>query len=230
MCEHVTVRCCAELLGNTANDLYVSAFAAGCQCLHDQVLAERVAAATDSNAGSSNFTACSKRKADAAAGTGQLLESVGGDEDVHLMAEMGAAEAGRPRKQQKMTDFVWSKKVQQDFHRDWTKACVADGDSFNSVSLNSAKGSVIQQYFGATLPDRKKMAGPCLDAAAEAAAKERNTTLGKVNGFAVAFDGGKDRNMGGGSKMISLAALLPNGKAVYLDTVNTEDCYLDAET
>lgn len=181
-----------------------------------------------SEAGSSAGNGSTKRQRDAAAALGQLLPSVGGDEDVQLMAEMGPTQ--RPSKQQKITDFVWTKSLQQEFDVAWTEACIVDGDSFTSASRTSAKAAVIQRYFGAGLPDRKKMAGQCLDAAADSAAKQRSKALGKVNGFAVGYDGGKDRHMSGGSKMISVTALLPNGSTQYLDTINTEDCRLDAAT
>jgi hypothetical protein len=193
----------------------------------EELRAAAAAARTGSSAGSS-AGAGSKRQRDAAAALDQLLPSVGGDEDVQVLAEMGAME--RPSKQQKITDYVWNMSLQQQFHREWTEACIVDGDSFSAVSSTSAKAVVIQRYFGASLPDRKKMAGPCLDAAADSAAKQRSKALGQVNGFAVGYDGGTDRHMGGGSKMISVAALLPSGSTQYLDTINTEDCRLDAAT
>lgn len=203
------------------------------QILKEKAAAARAAAASAgvaSTSGTSSSVASNKRQHAAAAVPGQQLQPVGGDDDVQILSDMGLAGSARPVKQQKMTNFTWNKTMQQEFDLQWTRACIADGDSFNSSSSHSAKAKVIQQFFGATLPHRKKMAGPCLNAATEIAEKECDAALGRVNGFAVAFDGGKDKHIAGGSKLISVTGLLPNGKAVYLDTINTKDCYLDAET
>jgi hypothetical protein len=109
----------------------------------------RATAAAGSNAGSeagsSAGNGSTKRQRDAAAALGQLLPSVGGDEDVQLLAEMGPTQ--RPSKQQKITDFVWTKSLQQEFDVAWTEACIVDGDSFTSASRTSAKAAVIQRYF-----------------------------------------------------------------------------------
>lgn len=156
--------------------------------------------------------------------------TLGGDEDVQLLADMTAAEAAVGKRQRTIHGFAWNKSQQREFELAWAEAAIADGDSFLAASSRSAKSNVMKRFFGLTLPHRNKMSGDLLNAVATQAEEERNKLLKSVGGFAVGFDGGRDKHMEQGSKMISCAGLMPNGGCVYLDTFNTNDCVLDADT
>ena len=71
------------------------------------------------------------------------------------------------------------------------------------------------------------MAGSLLNDVFKAASEYRDEVLGSVNGFVYAVDGGKDKHIAGGNKLVSSAALLPDGRCVYLGTFDTADARLD---
>lgn len=155
-------------------------------------------------------------------------QPMGGAADLELLSKV--AKTDQDTAQASIRKYCWDLKKQDEFDTRWTYAAIADNDSFNAASSNSAKSEVLEQFCGLRLPCSKKMAGPSLDKAAKIAAQQRADTLGAVNGFQYAYDGGKDKHIGGGFKMINTAALTPDNKAVYLDTINTYDCRLGADT
>lgn len=102
------------------------------------------AAGAGGSASSSADASSRKRQRAAASALDQLLPSVGGDEDVQLLAEMGPPR----RSSQMITNFMWNSSRQPDSDVAWTAACIVDGDSFISASNTSAKAAVIKQFFG----------------------------------------------------------------------------------
>lgn len=195
-----------------------------------QLLEARRAASAAERTGSSHGGGCSSGRGgaptqNAAASGASALVPVGGSSDLQIIEEM---EGPQPAKKQRTIDgFVWRSAQQGAFERDWTEAAIADGDAFLSAGVGSAKGRVIFKHFGATVPSRKRMAGPLLDDVAKAAAQFRDDVLSSVNGFVYAVDGGKDKYIARGTKLVSSGALLPDGRCIYLGTYNTADATLN---